>query len=416
MTSAPKESIKFDMDKKPERQKLYLKPLTWALSFPAVWKHRLKLNKVNMEGLKPPYLLLCTHMAFLDFKVTTAAIFPHRANYIVAIDGYIGREWLMRKVGCICKRKFTNDITLIKHIRHIIEKNKDIVVIYPEARYSLVGTNAVLPKSLGKIVKHLKVPVVVLNMHGNYLNSPVWNLKKRNIRITADFTQLITQKETEELSSDEIFERIDKAFYYDEYKWQKDNNIRIQYKKNAEGLHKVLYQCPNCMTEYEMNSQGNKIWCGHCSKEWVMSELGELSAVQGETEFSHIPDWYEFERSQVRKQIEEKTYAWAGDVIVDSLPNSKGYIRLGKGRLTHGMDGFTLEGDFEGGRLSLRKEPLSMYSCHIEFEYFKKGDCIDLSTLHDTYYIYPQGKKFSVTKMALATEELYKLYSEEKIS
>ena len=262
----------------------------------------------------------------------------------------------------------------------------------------------------------MKVPVVVLNMHGNYLNSPVWNLKKRNIRIAADFTQLITQKETEELSNEEIFQRIDKAFHYDEYKWQKENNVRIQYKKNAEGLHKVLYQCPNCMTEYEMNSQGNKIWCGHCGKEWVLSELGELSAVQGETEFSHIPDWYEFERSQVRKQVEEKTYAWAGDVIVDSLPNSKGYIRLGKGRLTHGMDGFTLEGDFESGRLSLRKEPLSMYSCHIEFEYFKKGDCIDLSTLHDTYYIYPQGKKFSVTKMALATEELYKLYSEEKSS
>ena len=131
MTSAPKESIKFDMEKKPERQQLFLKPVTWALSFPAVWMRGLKLNKVNMEGLKPPYLLLCTHMAFLDFKVTTAAIFPHRANYVVAIDGYIGREWLMRKVGCICKRKFTNDITLIRHIRHVIEKNKDIGVIYP---------------------------------------------------------------------------------------------------------------------------------------------------------------------------------------------------------------------------------------------------------------------------------------------
>ena len=48
-----------------------------------------------------------------------------------------------------------------------------------------------------------------------------------------------------------------------------------------------------------------------------------------------------------------------------------------------------------------------MYSCHIEWEYKKKGDCIDLSTLDDTYYIYPKGKKFSVTKIALATEELF---------
>jgi hypothetical protein len=50
----------------------------------------------------------------------------------------------------------------------------------------------------------------------------------------------------------------------------------------------------------------------------------------------------------------------------------------------------------------------SMYSCHIEYDYLgKHGDCIDLNTLEDTYYIYPEGSDFSVTKIALATEELY---------
>ncbi|HPJ21779.1 MAG TPA: hypothetical protein PLH18_05435, partial [Clostridia bacterium] len=51
----------------------------------------------------------------------------------------------------------------------------------------------------------------------------------------------------------------------------------------------------------------------------------------------------------------------------------------------------------------------SMYSCHIEYNYLgKHGDCIDLNTLTDTYYIYPKINDFSVTKMALATEELFK--------
>ncbi len=50
-----------------------------------------------------------------------------------------------------------------------------------------------------------------------------------------------------------------------------------------------------------------------------------------------------------------------------------------------------------------------MYSCHIEYNYLgKHGDCIDINTLADTYYIYPEGNDFSVTKIALATEELYK--------
>jgi 1-acyl-sn-glycerol-3-phosphate acyltransferase len=234
----------FDMLKKPVRQMSVLRPITWAASFPVVWKARLKINKVGMEGLKPPYLLLCTHMAFQDFMVTTAAIFPHRANYVIAIDGFIGREWLLRAVGGICKRKFTNDIKLIKHINHVVNVNKDILVLYPEARYSLIGTNAVLPASLGKLAKMLKVPVVTLRMHGNYLNSPVWNLKKRKNRIEADMTLLFTGEQAAELPVDEINDKINEAFYYDEYKWQWENKIRITYKDNAKGIHKVLYKCP----------------------------------------------------------------------------------------------------------------------------------------------------------------------------
>lgn len=106
-----------------------------------------------MEGVKPPYIILCTHHAFVDFKVLTKAIFPHPANYIVAIDGFIKREWLLRNVGGICKRKFVNDIKLVKQIKYSLEELKSIVAIFPEARYSLIGTNAILPESLGKMIK-----------------------------------------------------------------------------------------------------------------------------------------------------------------------------------------------------------------------------------------------------------------------
>jgi 1-acyl-sn-glycerol-3-phosphate acyltransferase len=406
----PSTTMQFDMLKKPVRQWNVLRPITWAASFPVVWKSRLKINKVGMKGLKPPYLLLCTHMAFLDFMVTTAAIFPHRANYVIAIDGFIGREWLLRAVGGICKRKFTNDIKLIKHINHVVNVNKDILVLYPEARYSLIGTNAVLPASLGKLAKMLKVPVVTLRMHGNYLNSPVWNLKKRKNRIEADMTLLFTAEQAAELSVDEINKKINEAFYYDEYKWQRDNNIRITYKDNAKGIHKILYKCPHCMTEYQMTSYGTTIECKHCGKKWELTEYGELEAHDGITEFRFPSQWYEFEREEVRKEIEAGTYFFEDEVITDSLPNSKGFIRLGKGTLRHDMNGFTFWGTFNGEPFELRKEPLTMYSCHIEFDYNKTGDCIDLSTLSDTYYLYPQGEQFSVTKIALATEELYNYY------
>ena len=48
---------------------------------------------------------------------------------------------------------------------------------------------------------------------------------------------------------------------------------------------------------------------------------------------------------------------------------------------------------------------------HIEYEYLGKyGDCVDLNTSSDTLYCYPKDCDFSVTKLALATEELYDHY------
>lgn len=410
-------SVRFDMMRKPIRQRGFLRPLTWLLSYPAVWSHRLTVNKTRMEGVKPPYLLLCTHHAFMDFKVTTAAIFPHRASYVVAIDGFIGREWLLRQVGGVCKRKFTNDVQLVRQIRHVIHKQRDILALYPEARYSLVGTNAVLPESLGKMAKLLGVPVVMLNMHGNYLNSPCWNLTPRGNRLAADLTQIFTVEELTLASVDEVNKRMNEAFHYDEYAWQKEQGIVIAHPKRAEGLHKVLYQCPHCLTEYRMTSEGTHMQCNACHKTWHMSELGELEVVRKadderelHTEFSHIPDWYEFERAMVRKEVEDGIYRLEVEVTVDALPNARGYIRLGTAHLVHGMEGFSLRGKFDGEELALDKPVASMYSCHIEYEYFGKGDCIDLSTLDDTYYLFPHGKDFSVTKVALATEELFQAH------
>ena len=405
---------RFDMLAFPKKQRL--RPIAWAISYPDVWKHQSKIQKINMDGIKPPYVLLCNHNAFLDFKVTTAAIFPHRANYVVAIDGFTSptrkgfasREWLLRVVGCICKRKFTNDAVLVRQLARVV-KNGDIAVLYPEARYSLCGTNAVLPDSLGKLCKLLRVPVVSLIMHGHHVNSPVWNLSDRGVKpVEAEMTCLFTAETLAKASSEEVNQAINAAFVYDDFAWQKERGIRISTPTRAEGLHKVLYQCPHCRTEYRMHSKGTELICDACGKRWQIDELGSLRATEGETEFPHIPDWYEWERANVRREVEAGTYSFFAPVRVMSLPNANGYIHIGDGMLTHGMDGFTVRGSGKYGTFEMVKPVPSLYSCHIELNYLEKyGDCVDLNTLEDTWYCYPRDCDFSVTKIALATEELY---------
>jgi len=404
-TIAQKDFVRFDMNKPPKRQRLGW--LIQILSFFGAKQHNSKIIKINMEGIEPPYLLLVNHNAFLDFKIVAKATYPYRTNSVVAIDGFIISEWLLRTVGCICTRKFTQDMTLVRHLRRVVDAG-DIPIIYPEARYSLCGTNALLPESIGKLAKFLKVPVVVMINHGHHINSPFWNLKDRGIETESTMTCIISAKELKAMPAEEVSERIQQAFVYDDYQWQLDHKVKVTDPKRAEGLHKVLYQCPHCMAEYQMKTKDDQLMCQACQKSWMMDEYSRLSGNDGKTEFAHIPDWYEWQRLNVRKEVKSGTYAFSSEVHVDSLPNAKGFIKLGKAKLTHDMNGFALEGEYNGESYRLEKSVKSMYSCHIEYDYLgKHGDCIDINTLKDTYYIYPECAQFSVTKIALATEELY---------
>jgi len=287
--------------------------------------------------------------------------------------------------------------------------NGDVVVLFPEARYSLCGITAIMPKSLGKMVRKMNVPVATLIMHGHHVNFPVWNVGNRKVKpIESELKLLFTQEETQTLPVEEINRRLTEAFTYDDFAWQKEKGIKIETKDRAEGLHKVLYQCPACLAEYKMTSHENTLRCEHCGKVWEMDVYGALKARAGETEFSHIPDWYEWERANVRREVEAGAYSFEAEVRIESLPNAKGFITFPeRGRLTHGMDGFTLTGVCEGEPFEVRWPIASLYSCHIEYDYMKRGDCVDLNTANDTFYIFPKGEDFAVTKLALATEELY---------
>ena len=187
-----------------------------------------------MKGLKPPYLVLGTHHAFMDFYVTPLALFPHRANYVSELEGFEAYgEWLYRQAGCLGTRKFISDVDLVKNIQRVM-KRKGILVLYPEARYANVGTSSKLPTSVGKLIKMLKVPVVVINMQGNYLQSPIWNLSKRKgVKLNTTITRVLTPEQIKEMSVSDINDVVAEKMQYDEYKYQADNNIRISYKKNC---------------------------------------------------------------------------------------------------------------------------------------------------------------------------------------
>ncbi len=402
----------FDRYRIPPKQNIFFMPAIWLLCKAITSRSKLRINRVNMKGLKPPFLVLGTHHAFMDFIVSPLAVFPYRANYVSELEGFENYgEWIYRQAGCLGTRKFVNDIALIKNIKRVMER-KGVLIMYPEARYANVGTSSKLPESVGKFAKYLDVPLVVLNMRGNYLQSPIWNLaKRREVLLDATITQIYTRDELRKASVSEINDKIADFLSYDEYAYQYETKMAVTYEKRAEGIELALYKCPECGAEFEMETCGADIFCKQCGARRHMTEYGRMIRSDGsEDEFSHIPDWYEWERGEVIREIGNGRYSLDTCVKIESLPNAVNFIDLGEGRLIHNENGFKLifkdYGDTEERTLSFA--PLTMTSVHTEYNYRDtKGQCITLSTLDNTYFIYPLEDGFNATKIQFATEYLY---------
>lgn len=404
-----KNKKRYKTAKYPIRQPIYLMLLIWVLSKIMLIGKKYKVEKINMEGLKPPYMILSNHMYFIDFELAAMATFPHRVNNVVNIDGYYRRPWLMEWIGSICTRKFTSDFHLVKSIRKVLRRG-DILCMYPEARYSPCGVDSYIPDSVGALIKMNKTPVVAIVHHGNHLHSPFWNFrKKRKAPLHTTMTQILTTEQIEKMTAEEIVTVVREALRYDDYRYQKENGILITEPYRAEGLHKVLYQCPHCKTESKMASKGTEIFCTECGKRWTLNEDGTLSANDGNTEFSHVPDWFAWEREQVNAQIENGTYRFEDEVDVYSMPRCWRFEHLGDAKLSHDPEnGFIIEGHYRDADYHIQRTPLQSNSLHVEYDYcyIKPFDCVEISTENDSFTCYPK-KQNVVTKLAFATEAIY---------
>ncbi len=401
----------FDRNMLPPRQNLFFMPFIWLGAYITTKRNQLKITKINMEGIKPPFIVFGNHQAFMDFLVTPLALFPYRANYISELEGfeYYG-GWLYRQVGALGTRKFVDDMALIKNIINVVKRG-DIIVIYPEARYCNAGTSTIIPDSVGKLCKILNVPVVTLNMKGNYLRSPIWNTKvRKQARLSAEIRCIYSADEVRRASAEEINNNIRKAIAFDEYEYQLKNKISITHPERAEGLEAVLYKCPVCKSEFKIVSKGATLTCTGCNTKWEMDNYGRLNALNNESfTLTHIPDFYEWQRQELIKEI--NNYSFKGRVHIESLPNEYNFIDLGEGILEHNHKGFylTFKDYGEEKEKTVFFPAKTTFSLHTEYNYRNKGPCITLSTVDNTYFIYPLSEGFNPTKLQFATEYFYTL-------
>ena len=368
-------------------------------------KFTYKTEGMEKIGKKEPCLILMNHSSFIDLKIVSKIFFPKPYGIVCTSDGVVGKNWLMRLLGCIPTQKFVSDVTLIRDMEHLLKKKRVSVLMYPEASYSFDGTATPLPRKMGVLLKKLNVPVVTVITQGAFARDPLYNcLQKRKTTVRAEVKCLATAEEIKAMSVAQLDALLDEAFTFDNFRYQQEHKIPITEPFRADGLHRILYRCPHCQAEGQTEGKGIQLTCKACGATYTLDEYGYLTAEN--PAFTHIPDWYVWQRNQVREELEQGTYHLETPVKIAMMVNTKSLYMVGEGNLTHDENGFHLVGC--DGKLDYSQGPLACYGLYADYYWYEIGDVICIGNQDALYYCFPE-EGVSVAKARLATEELYKL-------
>lgn len=408
-------AIPEEMHKKPRKQPAWVRPaLKWISKIPLTDNH-FTYEKIGMEklGKNEPCIVLMNHSSFIDLEMVAYLMADREYHIVCTKDGFIGLGPILRYIGCISTRKFINDITLVKDMHYVLNDLKASVVLFPEASYCFDGTTTTLPDSLGKCIKMLKMPVVVIKTKGNFLQNPLYNeLKRRRVSVSAEMKYMLSPEDISGMTLDEINQAIAESMSYDHFRDQQESGILVKEDFRANGLHRVLYKCPHCMKEGTTEGKGTKLICHNCKAEYELTEQGYLKALNTEGKFDHIPDWYKWQRECVKEELEQGTYQLDLDVNLYALKDTKCMYQIGSGHLHHDIEGFHLTGC--QGRLDYYQKPRSSYSLYSDFYWYEIGDVICIGDEKIQYYCLPVHQENVAAKARLATEELYKMVKRRK--
>ncbi len=393
---------------KPLRPNFLLQTVIRIASLPDLWATGFTFTKHDMDKVKgQPCLILMNHSCFMDLMIMSRIFYPRKYGIVCTTDGFVGMEWLMRFLGCIPTQKFVSDVSLIRDMEYMLKEKKTSVLMYPEASYTFDGTATALPRKMGVLLKKLGVPVVTVITKGAFTRQPLYNcLRKRKVKVSAEVRCLATAEEIKTKTVRELDEMLDAAFAFDGFAWQRDNGVEVKDNTRADGLERILYKCPHCGTEGQMVGKGTTLTCNHCGKVWEMDTLGQLHALDGETEYSHIPDWYAWERSEVRRELEAGTYSLETDVDIGMMVDYKAIYMVGQGHLSHSDEGFRLTGC--DGKLEYSQGALACYGLYADYYWYSIADVICIGNADALYYCFPKDGT-SVAKTRMAAEELYKM-------
>ena len=358
-------------------------------------KQRLHIDSEKLDGIKPPYILLCNHASFYDFYYVKALLGDVNPSFVV--NSHIGSSPLIKKLrkkaGLIPKKLFYPDTAALQ-IMQMLNKGYP-VVLFPEGRLSVDGRCYPIVESAARIYKKYKITLVLANISGAYFANPKWRKKFLKSDITVSVKRVISGEEMKDLSVAQLEQAIVEAISCDA---SEQPTNRYKAKNKAKGLENILYRCADCGELYTTAADGSDLVCTACGARHHLDE-SYLFADSAKS----IPAYYD--RIKELERAELDSFELRTQVDTKIFSEDKRRPRKEHGECTLTNEVFSYTSDKVSFTIPISKLPALAFSCGEEFElYYQK----------ELYYFYPVKERRQTARWALITDLMYEVRNEKR--
>ncbi len=363
-----------------------------------------------------PVIIVVNHASRFDFAFVQGAMGKRRINFVAAEEEFHRTKFktVFALGKNIPKKSFVPDTTVIRGMSAILRKTKNgCVAIFPCGLSTVSGAQQPSAVGTGKMIKHFGVHVLAVRIHGAYLVCPKFDLKERYGKVEVELDELFTPEQIEKLPAEEIERKVDEAIFTDDYAWNETRQYSYKRKdgKFAENLEQVLYKCPKCGTEMQMEGRGTVIKCKACGNGATLDGKYNLQPI-GDSIIPYNPrEWYDWERREMRRAVEaDPNYCLEEHVTLGVQPEY-GYVgknlvayTVGEGTLRLDCEGLTYKGtrDNKSFEVFIPRDSISTTIINVDGSFF--------GTYASGEYLMFTPDSPSSIRWNMAIEEIYRIH------
>lgn len=289
------------------------------------------------------YLILSNHQGFFD-PVFISLTIKHPI-YFVTGDAVRSQKWYSKLLfycfAPLPKRKGFADVACIRAMRQIALEGGNVAV-FPEGNRQWNDSMFYIDKSVVKLVRLLKLPLILYNIHGGYGVQPRWGKGLRKGPQTGEIKEIITWDDIATMSDDELYDKIVAGLRVID----SESGKLYKSKERAEYLERELFVCPKCGAQSTIHSHGNDVSCDSCGLTVTYGENLLLSSLDPDFHFTKLVDWYEFQLQYVRDfELNSADVLCSDDEVTLYDKTEQQQTVVSKGKLTLTKDALSV-GDF----------------------------------------------------------------------